>query len=289
MQIRAMKFRTFDEQVSRNRDSRSRWIEYGTHRTRVTQLIARQAPQGGRLLLLGAGNCNDVDLQTLIGTFSEIHLVDFDMEALRWGIAQQGLASHPQLILYGGIDVTGIGGICSSWDPDTPANDEQLGHAIQIAQNSNLPDLRTQFDVVASVGLLSQLVDTIVKSLGERHPRFLELLSVMRLRHLQILLESLRVGGRMLLVTEIVSSNTSPELLQVSENDLQGLLIQLINARNFFTGLNPVVLAAICRESPDLAPLVEQVELSPPWLWNFGPWVYACCALSGVRRANASR
>jgi hypothetical protein len=61
---------------------------------------------------------------------------------------------------------------------------------------------------------------------------------------------------------------------------LKELLARLINDRNFFTGLNPAVLESLWRGSP----LIEQVERSQPWVWDFGPRYYACWALSGVRR-----
>ena len=282
-----MKFRALEEQVDRNRESRNRWIEYSSHRARVTQLIARHAPRDGRLLLLGAGNCNDVDLHALAGSFSEIHLVDSDSDALRWGIEQQGLSASSQLFLHGGIDVTGISENCSNWDPGLPADDEQVRQALNSARKFNLPDFLRAFDAAASIGLLSQLIEMIFSSLGELHPRFLELMAAIRLRHMQILMESVRPGGRVFLVSEIVSSSTCPELSQVSEADLPGFLIQCINARNFFTGLNPAVLESMWRSRPELAPLVEQVEQSRPWLWNFGPRIYACCTLSGTRTAKA--
>jgi hypothetical protein len=142
------------------------------------------------------------------------------------------------------------------------------------------------FDVTASVGLLSQLIEMAIGALGEQHVNCLELLTAVRLRHMQLLFESLRPGGRGVLVTEIVSSRTCPELARTRGGGLKELLTRTINERNFFTGLNPAVLESLWRHSPQLAPLVEQVEPSHPWLWDFGPRFYACWALSGVRRRD---
>ena len=106
----------------------------------------------------------------------------------------------------------------------------------------------------------------------------------MRSRHLQLLMQAVRPGGCGLLVTDIVSSATCPELLAAPDAGLIDLLRLSINAGNFFTGLNPAVLESLWRQSPELAPLTETVLHHRPWLWDFGPRVYACSALTGVRR-----
>ncbi|MFK7777794.1 MAG: hypothetical protein QM501_06680, partial [Gimesia sp.] len=72
----------FEEQLRYNLESRPNW-ECGTaHRERITahltDLAGQQRP---RLCILGAGNCNDLDLNQLSQVFKEIHLVDLDESA----------------------------------------------------------------------------------------------------------------------------------------------------------------------------------------------------------------
>jgi hypothetical protein len=197
--------------------------------------------------------------------------------------------AHPNIVLHGGVDVTGIEELCSSWNSQSPPDADAINAVLHRARSYTLKMLEHQFDVTASIGLLSQLTEMSIQSLGESHVRVMEFLSTVRLRHMQILLESTRTGGRATLVTEIVSSSTCPELAQTPETALPELLRRLISNRNFFTGLNPAVLHSLWVQSPILTPLVEQVELSWPWLWDFGPRVYACCALTGVRTSSAGR
>lgn len=277
-----------DMQISRNRDSRDRWPEYADHRERITQLLIHSAPVGGRLLVLGAGNCNDIDLSKLLNTFAEVHLADLDSEALNEGVLRQNVQRHPAVTLHGGIDLMGITEVCSKWKEGTSPDVNEIGSVLNLARHHEWPYTKDYFDVTASVGLLSQLTETVILSIGEAHPRMMDLLRGVRSRHMQLLLETARVGGRAILITELVSSSSYPGLRDTSQADLTDVLHQLIAGRNFFTGLNPVVLKCLWQESPELAPLVEQVQLSSPWLWNFGPRVYACYALSGIRRSVSS-
>ena len=46
-----------------NRETAANWAAFERHRQRMTALIA-QAP-GDRCALLGAGNCNDIDLAAI--------------------------------------------------------------------------------------------------------------------------------------------------------------------------------------------------------------------------------
>jgi hypothetical protein len=68
-----------------NRDTADSWHRYSEHRARVTAL----APGGDSCAVLGAGNCNDLDLDALTGRYREIHLIDLDAEALERARARQ--------------------------------------------------------------------------------------------------------------------------------------------------------------------------------------------------------
>jgi hypothetical protein len=134
------------------------------------------------------------------------------------------------------------------------------------------------------VCLLSQMVESIGLSLGQQHPRFLQLLTAVRIRHLQTMAELLRPGGRFVLVTDFVSSDTCPALAQTSEAQLPEIARSLIADRNFFTGINPFVLQSLLSNDASLAQQLEQVQLLRPWLWSFPTRVYAVTAIQAVRR-----
>ena len=66
-----------------NAESRDQWNAFSGHRQKVSALLGAGAePRAGRLCVLGAGNCNDLDLASLLQAHREVHLVDLDAVAL---------------------------------------------------------------------------------------------------------------------------------------------------------------------------------------------------------------
>src|SRR5437660_103300 len=58
-----------------NRETAEGWQPFAEHRARVTGLLL---PGARRLAVLGAGNCNELDLTALGDAYREIHLADPD-------------------------------------------------------------------------------------------------------------------------------------------------------------------------------------------------------------------
>lgn len=278
-----------DEQIRRNRDSRSGWDLYAGHRENVTFLLTQGTlPANARLCILGAGNCNDFDLRVLRSHFHQIHLIDLDEEALLTGCQAQGLDSDPQIICQGNVDVTGILSLLSGWRPEAAIPPAEVEAAIQCALRRDVPGLEWgAFDVVASTGLLTQLIDSVGLTLGPRHPRYLELVTNVRLRHLRMLMELLRPGGRSWLFTEIVSSLTCPELSRVSNAELLPLLNRCIQQGNFFSGCNPAVVPQVYQRDAELQRSVRSLTTTRPWLWNFIYRTYAVCGFGAVKNESA--
>src|SRR5690606_24325663 len=63
-----------ERQLRANRSTQHQWDTFESHREALTSRIVDSAPRG-TLCLLGAGNCNDVDLERLARHFDAIHLV----------------------------------------------------------------------------------------------------------------------------------------------------------------------------------------------------------------------
>ena len=81
-----------------NAESRDQWDAFSGHREKVSAILGAGAdPCPGRLCVLGAGNCNDLDLAALLRAHREVHLVDLDAEALAQGVERQGVADRPGL------------------------------------------------------------------------------------------------------------------------------------------------------------------------------------------------
>src|SRR6478736_4344582 len=94
-----------DEQSRMNRSTRGQWDWYAAHRGRIERLIVPQA-RGGSICVLGAGNCNDLDLCWLTEVYQHVELVDIDPSALQRAVERQGVAG--KMRLRAPVDLTGI-------------------------------------------------------------------------------------------------------------------------------------------------------------------------------------
>lgn len=61
------------------------------YRKTLTSFITAHAPKGGTLLIVGAGECNDMDLKTLLTHFEKLVLLDIDTAAMERGLKKQGV------------------------------------------------------------------------------------------------------------------------------------------------------------------------------------------------------
>lgn len=269
-------------QQQHNAQSRGGWERFAEHRRRVMQLLSPTAPaESMRLCVLGAGNSNDLDLTSLTRAYAEVHLVDLDAEALAAGVAQQQPEAVACIHQHGGCDLSGILDQLAA-HRDQPTDAAGIRHLIDASLTAPAP-LAGEFETVASVCLLSQLIHSVVLALGAEHPRFVEVLSAVRLRHLRLLSEMLAPGGRAVLVTDLVSSDTCSALATIEEANLPMLVRQLVESRNFFHGVNPAVIAQILRTDSGLRQRPESLEITNPWRWNLGPRVYAVYAMCWQR------
>lgn len=276
-----------DEQRRRNEISRDCWQMYASHRRCVTDLLlAEKGPGSQQLCVLGAGNCNDLDLQRLASSFQTMHLVDLDPQAMDQAVASQGPFDDGQLVRHAGVDLANLIEWLSQWTPETPPDSATVDQIILELAGSSQFALGEPVDVVASVCLLSQMIDSIALSIGSEHPRLLPLVATVRASHLRMAASLLRPGGRLVLITDFNSSAACPELATIDDGQLPELAARLINERNFFTGLNPFVLRALFQRDPWLSVHMDQVRLSKPWRWTFPTRVYVVCAICAERRAK---
>jgi hypothetical protein len=286
-----------DEQQRRNRMSRDNWSRAEPHRAIVTEMLIAARPltpdlsspwgaRAGRarLAVLGAGNCNDLDLPRLIEEFEHVELIDLDGESLAWGVNQQGVAGDAQLTLHGGVDLSGLVEVAGGWSTSNGLGEHELDECLTRAAAVRLPLPAGSCSVAASVCLLTQMLEPIIAAVKPEHPRFIDVIGAVRRRHLQLLAELSEPGGRFVLVTDVVSSDTCPQLASIAEAQLAAFVGRQIQQRNFFTGVNPFVLRRILETDPAIASMVSDVRLSLPWRWPLGPRTYAVVALTGRRR-----
>jgi hypothetical protein len=248
-----------------NRQTVANWDVFADHRAHLTRIIRALCGEGvDRLAILGAGNCNDIELRTLLEQARIIDLVDLDSEAVKAGLEKQRLGRCRRIKPRVGIDVTGAAH-CLSWSNKVPT-DNQINRYEKKLRVLPRFGIAGGYDLVISVCLLSQLISALVDVLGPNHPRLIELVKTLRDQHLRLLVTLLRKGGRGLLVSDFVSSDSSPDLLDASDGAVQSLALAALKERNFFTGTNPLVVSKRLRTVAPKA--LDEVRLLRPWKWR---------------------
>jgi len=260
-------------QTRANRSTRDHWTYFAPHRAQIQTLLLPpfHAPGTGRLCVLGAGNCNDIDLRVLSESFAEVRLVDIDGAALESAVRRQGVEGSPRLRLHGGVDLTGIAARFAAWERSPPAPADVRAAAREAVESPPPPQVVGPFDTVLSPCLLSQLVGYASDLLGKGHQLRRELLVALRTRHLRMLVDLLRPGGSAVLVCDVASSDGVPALGAERKPDLADLMNRLTYTGRHFDGLAPPAVEAALRSDPLIAPLLGHVQLVRPWLWRLGP------------------
>jgi len=237
-----------------NERTQERWEEYAHHRARVCRLLA-DANESGRasqtLCVLGAGNCNDLDLRLLAERFDSIALVDIDTDAVRAALERQGVHSTAKIAVIG-ADLLG---------PRPP-----------------LP----KYDVVLSSCVLSQLIAE-----SERQGASPEEQLALRRKHCVDATELTSPGGTFLLVTDFVADATVPELMQLPDYRLAELVQRLAGERNFFNCLNPIAVEAFLASDPALRAAGQLLGRRRLWRWDMGEVAYLVAGWRWQRRSSA--
>jgi len=271
--------RLTEHQVQSNAAGRESWNAFRAHRAKVTELLCGGAGAGSRLCVLGAGNCNDLDLAWLIRVFREVHLVDIDIEAPARALKRQGVAESAPIHLHAPFDLTAITARVDQWSGRAPEPGE-IDAALGEIASSPPPELPAKFEVVLSPCVLSQTFNPARDAMGATHPRFPKVLAALRARHLRMMLDLLTPGGKAILVNDVTSSDRFPPLARVPTGELPDLMRKLVSEQKCYRGLEPAAMIAALRSDPRAA----KWELAAPWLWHVGLertyLVYALCIIA---------
>lgn len=242
------------DQADQNRTTARQWQMYASHRQRIERLIV--PPRAGqRICILGAGNCNDLDLRWLAEVYDEVHLVDLDAAAVKEAIARQK-ADSPKLDVHAPFDLTNaaaeiVGGNVERWielinqPPATPWG---------------------RCDVVVSPCVLTQ---TIVPFRDAAKDRPAEVRKRVRralvLRHLRLIAASLATGGFGAVVVDLISSEKVKDLARIPAEQVAAAMDRLIRLDKGFPELDPCSMIRACEPIG-----VKSVQASEPWLWHLG-------------------
>jgi hypothetical protein len=248
-----------------NRNSAGCWDDYAEHRGKVTELLREHA--GGRLVILGAGNMNDLDVASVVGAFDDVHLVDLDTEALERGLGRQVEVVRARLTGHAPVDVTGSLERLKRYVKTAPeAGDlDGLIRAPAAVVPAQLPG---PFDCVLSDCLLGQIMHSCRKAMGDS-PHLGVVAQAAAMGHLNLLAQLCRPGGTVLLVTDTVSSETYPLEELWGEQPPLELLTYLEKTDNTFSGTGPSYVRRLLNREP-LRPQFEAARLVEPWLWRLG-------------------
>jgi hypothetical protein len=232
------------------------WELYAGHRARFTDLLMTSA-RGGRLCLLGAGHCNDVDLDRLATQYSDIHLVDIDKVALLGAVSRQ--------------------------KPGVQAFDIASASSAAIASLGGLPG---PFDLVASACVLTQMSFNARDALGDGHRMLGPLRIALVKTHLASLIGLTARGGTALLASDLTSSSSFPLADVRPEQNLFEVMGDIVEKGAFYHAANPNLIDEIVQTDPVLQSMAGDSELLEPWLWKgaFGR-TYFVYALRFRRRA----
>jgi SAM-dependent methyltransferase len=263
----------------RNEETAGNWSQFSSHRDRVCDLIESLAP-GGSLCVVGAGNCNDLDLPRLLARFESVTLVDLDRQAVEQGAARQLGDQQPERLALIEADVTGAFGLmhelAGRGQALESADLQLLFAALQVRP---LPaELGRTFDLVISTCLLSQLIDALKRVVGEAPQRFVPMVQAVRRQHVGTLLDLTKPGGTAVLVFDFVSSVTVPGLAEAREEDLPRLADELVAQGNFFTGLRPAAVLEEAGFQVQSRGLASPPSMLGPWRWDMGARVYLVAA-----------
>jgi hypothetical protein len=251
-----------------NQASADRWSQFGGHRARVTALALEAG--GETLAVLGAGNCNDLDLAALAARFRQIHLVDLDREALVRARARQPTPVARRLVLHAPVDLSGA----LPWLPDLrawPPTETEVAALPMAALAALRAALPGQFDTVVSTCLLSQILHGCALALGPDHPRLTLVSCALVLAHVRALALLTRPGGSSVLVTDTASSERHPLDERMGPGQLRDLAFRLERSHGNASGTGPAFLQRLLEGDDVIAPLLrEPPRLVDPWLWRFG-------------------
>lgn len=249
-----------------NLTSADRWDLFRGHRERVTDLVLRSLPgPASRVCLLGAGNCNDIDLAALGAAGAAIDLVDIDEESLHEAVRRQPGTTIPSV--HGGVDITGV------WRELTGLRGPraELAALIRLAARPQALALPGAYDVVVSPALLTQILAAAAQIVGEDHPQFDELALALRAGHIATLLGLTRPGGRAILITEIASRNEIATLEDVADDALAGLTLRAVMTQNVFRGVSPAAIVSWITQHRPFGGRLVHPGIIGPWRWRLRP------------------
>lgn len=269
-----------------NRNSLPCWSQFADHRALLTKLACEASGEatGQTLAVLGAGNCNDLDLPRLAARYRQIHLCDVDEEALQRARDRQSPEVAGALVLRAPIDLSGALDRLAEFREDRPTP-ARIAAIPRDAADNVTAALRGTFDTVMSTGLLSQIMHGARLALGD-HPDLEAVARALALGHLRTMVRLLRPGGTGVFVSDTCTSEMYPPLEERCRKfSPVAVLSRLEETNNVLSGTRATSIFEALTTDPVIAPLVDPPQLIEPWLWRMGNLTLLVYAVVFRRRA----
>ncbi len=230
--------------------------------------------------IVGAGNCQDIELNVLAEMFTEIRLIDIDAAAVNLVVSKCPPGVTSRIRVFAPIDIAApLLSDVAALTISPESRDAFLSALRTPATIGKIP----VSDVVVSACILSQLIDTASQIVSPEATEFLSLIQAIRRGHLARMLDLTDAGGRTLLITDLVSSDTVPALNQTPPAELPKLMFQCLQTGNFFSGLSPAVIQHDLQTIPAFVQRCAEFQILPPWTWQLGPRSFAVYAVDMLR------
>jgi len=254
------------DQAAMNSSTARQWAMYSSHRKQIEKLITPASP-GGRICVLGAGNCNDLDLSWLTQVYSQTHLIDLDADSLASAVERQRPSKTGSICLWAPFDLSGIGDVLRNWRQALP-NDDQIERCIRQIQHhtKKYPWDKERFDVVLSPCVLSQILISARQSLGATHRLYPKLRDALLADHLKMAYRLMKPTGRAVIVIDLASTEDFGSTTGIEEDQLPDLMRSVIARKKCFNALTPAALAQAAREHLK----VTSPTFTAPWFWHLG-------------------
>ncbi|HEY6727196.1 MAG TPA: hypothetical protein VI197_24345 [Polyangiaceae bacterium] len=254
---------------------------YTNHRQHLTQQLLRHSGSDQSLCILGAGNCNDVELDALLQHYRQVHLVDLDSVALDHAL-DHALARLPESEIepnrerihrHAPVDLSGMLPVLDRWQRFQLTPEELMRHPEATAQ-AIAQRLGAQFDVVASACLITQMQLAVLQALGESHRLFQAIRHTLSVTHLRTLAALTRPGGRVVFASDLVASDHLPlpdNASATTDAELKAVFEGAVRQGTAMHVAHPGILGAILRDDPILERDLQPEPISDVWLWHQGP------------------
>jgi len=243
---------------------------FASHRKRIFEIVkALHKSEDESILIIGSGNCNDIELKRINELYANISFVDVDIEATINSI-KRSMEIIPSSFQFFSQDLTGAFHLLN------PPKWKEVKKIL----NSHRWFSGILHDVVISTNVLSQIISGTFLKVYEQYAdkeRSREtdiqdqgLLAInLRIQHLETMLLNMKIGGRGIAIIDFVNVKTAPHIL--SQHPTTQLMYELAYEGNFFTGLNPFAILQRWKNNERLV----NVQLIDPWIWGNEFLVYA--------------